>query len=273
VARGASRSRQAEEVITDVQSALDGGAKEIVLTGVHLGAWGLDFRQPRRLSDLVSALLARTSIPRLRLSSLEPWDLEADFFALWQDARMCRHLHLPLQSGSEAVLKRMSRKTTPDTFTALVEAARSAIPDVAIITDVIIGFPGETDAEFAETVEFVRGLGFAGGHVFTYSPRPGTPAARMKGQVRFEVRKERSAILREAFSVAAKSYRSRFLGQTMSVLWEATDCLTDSGWRLEGLTNNYMRVTTVAPEPKWNVLDSVRLIALEGEGLRGEINR
>jgi len=277
VARGASRSRPAGEVIAEVQSALDGGTKEIVLTGVHLGAWGLDFRQPQRLSDLLAALLARTSVPRLRLSSLEPWDLDNDFFSLWAEGhyssgRICRHLHLPLQSGSAALLKRMRRKTTPGAFAALVEAARSAIPGVAITTDVIVGFPGETDAEFAETLEFVRKMGFAGGHVFTYSARPGTPAARMKEQVRFEVRKERNAVLREAFSAAAGSYRRNFLGQTMPVLWEATDHLTDSGWRLEGLTDNYLRVTTFAPEPRWNRIDSVRLEVLEGDGLRGEIN-
>jgi threonylcarbamoyladenosine tRNA methylthiotransferase MtaB len=279
VARGASRSRPAGEVIAGVQSALNGGAKEIVLTGVHLGAWGLDFRQPQRLSDLVSALLARTSVPRLRLSSLEPWDLDRDFFSLWAEGphpfgRICRHLHLPLQSGSAAVLKRMRRKTTPGKFAALVDAARSIIPDVAITTDVIVGFPGETEAEFAETLKFVQAIGFAGGHVFTYSARPGTPAARMQGQLRFEVRKERNAVLREAFSDSAGSYRRNFLGQTMPVLWEATDHLTDSGWRLEGLTDNYLRVTTVAPEPRWNMVDPVCLVALEGDGMtmRGELN-
>ena len=270
-ARGPSRSRPLEAVLADVRSALDGGAKEIVLTGVHLGAWGLDFEIPRRLSDLVAALLARGSILRLRLSSLEPWDLDADFFALWSDATLCRHLHLPLQSGSAGVLRRMSRQTTPGAFADLVKRARACIPEVAITTDVITGFPGETEAEFAETVEFIRGLDFAGGHVFTYSARPGTAAALMSGQVRHEVRKERNAILRGVFAESAERYRRKFLGQTLSVLWESTDQLSDSGWRMEGLTDNYLRVTAPAPEPRWNRLDEVRLVALEMDGLSGVI--
>ncbi|KAF0106729.1 MAG: hypothetical protein FD146_2321 [Anaerolineaceae bacterium] len=271
VARGDSRSRPVDEIAADVQSALEGGTQEIVLTGVHLGAWGLDFSSPQRLSDLVSALLARTPVPRLRLSSLEPWDLEADFFSLWRDPRLCRHLHLPLQSGSASVLKRMSRKTTPESFAALVDSARASIPDVAITTDIIVGFPGETDEEFAETLEFVRAMEFAGGHVFTYSARPGTPAARMKGQVRFEVRKERNAVLREAFGAASELYRRKFVGRMMSVLWESTDRLGDSGWQLGGLTGNAIRVTAAAPEPRWNMMDDVLLEALEGEGMRGEV--
>jgi threonylcarbamoyladenosine tRNA methylthiotransferase MtaB len=271
VARGASRSRPVDEIVAGVQSALDGGTKEIVLTGVHLGAWGLDFFSPQRLSNLVSALLARTSVPRLRLSSLEPWDLDADFFSLWSDPRLCRHFHFPLQSGSESVLKRMSRKTTPDSFAALVASARAVIPDVAITTDVIVGFPGEAEAEFAETVDFIRAIKFSGGHVFTYSARPGTPASRMKGQVRLEVRKERNAVLRKLFTEAAQVYASRFVGQILSVLWESSDQLSDRGWRMEGLTDNYLRVAAVASEPRWNRLDRVRLTAQGLEWLEGEI--
>jgi len=291
VARGASRSRPLDEILADVQSALEGGTKEIVLTGVHLGSWGLDFStspeagpsQPC-LPDLISALLTRTSVPRLRLSSLEPWDLDASFFTLWTSSlfpsgtkaleagsQLCRHLHLPLQSGSARVLKRMARKTDPDSFAALVESARNFIPQVAITTDVIVGFPGETEAEFAETLEFVRAMNFAGGHVFTYSARPGTPAARMRGQVPHEVRKERSALLRGVFAKSARAYQSRFVGQRLPVLWESTDRLTDSGWTLEGLTDNYLRVTAVAPEPRWNVLDDVLLVNLTENGIAGRI--
>jgi threonylcarbamoyladenosine tRNA methylthiotransferase MtaB len=271
VARGASRSRPVDEIAADVQSALEGGTKEIVLTGVHLGAWGLDFSSPQRLADLVSALLVRMPVPRLRLSSLEPWDLDADFFSLWRDPRLCPHLHLPLQSGSASVLARMRRKTMPGAFAALAEAARSAIPDVAITTDIIVGFPGETDGEFTETLEFVRAMQFAGGHVFTYSARPGTPAARMKGQVRFEVRKERNAALREAFAAASELYRRKFIGRTMSVLWEFPDRLDNSGWQLGGLTGNSIRVAAIAAEPRWNKMDDVRLEALDADGMSGEI--
>lgn len=271
VARGASRSRPLEAVTADVQSALVGGTQEAVLTGVHLGSWGLDFSSPQRLADLVSALLVRTTIPRLRLSSLEPWDLDADFFGLWENIRLCRHLHLPLQSGSVSVLKRMARKTTPADFAALAAQARTLIPNVAITTDVITGFPGETDEEFAETLEFVRAMGFAGGHVFTYSARPGTPAERMKGQVRGDVSKVRSALLREAFAGSAAAYRRQFLGQALSVLWESSSQLSDAGWMLEGLSDNSIRVTAVAPEIRWNQRDTVYLTGEITAGLSGEI--
>ena len=271
VARGASRSLPVEQILADVQSALDGGAKEIVLTGVHLGSWGLDFPTPQHLADLVSTLLSRTSVQRLRLSSLEPWDLQADFFSLWQDERLCRHLHLPLQSGSETVLKRMARKTTPASFAALVQAARRAIPGLAITTDVIAGFPGETEAEFSETLEFIKSMNFSGGHVFSYSARPGTPAMRMTGQVGHFIRKERNAILQAVFKETAWSYRQQFIGQELSVLWESTEKLSDRNWLLEGLTGNYIRVKAAAAEPRWNRLDSIELIANEIDGLRGAI--
>jgi threonylcarbamoyladenosine tRNA methylthiotransferase MtaB len=176
-----------------------------------------------------------------------------------------------LQSGSEAVLKRMARKTMPGSFAALVQSARAAIPEVAITTDVIVGFPGETEAEFAETLEYVKSMKFAGGHVFTYSARPGTPAARMKGQVRHEVRKERNAALRAVLEESAYAYQSRFTGHTLPVLWEASSTLTDAGWTLEGLTDNYIRVTAVASEVRWNQMDDVQLVSIDGDGMRGKI--
>jgi threonylcarbamoyladenosine tRNA methylthiotransferase MtaB len=251
--------------------ALDGGAKEIVLTGTQLGAWGLDFSAPQHLADLLSALLARTSVPRLRLSSLEPWDLETGFFSLWQEERLCPHLHLPLQSGSVGVVKRMRRKATPVSFAALVQAARLAAPEIAITTDIITGFPGESEAEFHESLEFIQSMHFAGGHVFTYSARPGTPAARMNGQVRHEIRKERNALLQAVLAEAAWDYRQHFIGRKLSVLWEATATLSERGWQLEGLTGNYIRVKAEAAEPRWNRLDRVELIENEKDGLRGLI--
>ena len=160
-------------------------------------------------------------MPRLRLSSLEPWDLQPDFFQLWQDPRLCRHLHLPLQSGCAATLRRMARKTTPESFAELVAAARLAIPDVAITTDIITGFPGESEVEFQESLAFVRQMGFAGGHVFTYSARPGTAAARLPDQVPHALRKERNACMRAVFAEAAQAYQSSFIGQVLPVLWES----------------------------------------------------
>lgn len=269
IARGEGRSRPLADVLNDINSALAGDSKEIVLTGVHLGSWGQDFGQ--HLRNLVETILHETDVKRLRLSSLEPWDLDADFFSLWNDKRLMPHLHLPLQSGSESTLRRMLRKTTPQSFRELVRAARTVLPDIAITTDIIAGFPGETDEEFAETLEFVREMQFTGGHVFSYSPRPGTGAARMKGQVKPEIKKRRNHILQEAIDESAKSYRDRFLGQIMSVLWESTTEYGEYGWRMEGWTGNYLRVSATAPSPRWNEVDQVMLQVVDGNILRGEL--
>jgi threonylcarbamoyladenosine tRNA methylthiotransferase MtaB len=288
VARGAGRSLPVQTVLADVRAALRGGAQEIVLTGVHLGSWGYDLsvasstqlrRSGRRLragfsdhlATLIRAILDETDVPRLRLSSLEPWDLDADFFPLWADPRLMPHLHLPVQAGSASVLRRMLRKTTPESFRALAAAARAAIPDLALTTDVIAGFPGETEAEFAETLDFVRELDFAGGHVFTYSPRPGTAAARMKNHLPLNLKKQRSAQLREAFDETGESYRRKFIGRTLPVLWESVTELGQWGWQMEGHSGNFIRVTAHAPSPRWNMVDEVRLTGLSEEGLRGEI--
>jgi threonylcarbamoyladenosine tRNA methylthiotransferase MtaB len=270
VARGEGRSHPVANIILDIQSALAGGTKEIVLTGVHLGSWGYDF-STLHLKDLIQAILRETDTPRLRLSSLEPWDLDADFFSLWEDARLMPHLHLPLQSGCESTLRRMARKTTPESFRQLVVAAREVMPDVAITTDIIAGFPGETENEFAESLAFVQEMNFAGGHVFTYSPRTGTGAAKMKGQVKPEVRKSRNHVLRHALDESEKSYREKFIGQTMPVLWESTSEMGEWGWQMEGLTGNYLRVKAFAPSPRWNELDNVQIEQGDPDGLRGII--
>jgi threonylcarbamoyladenosine tRNA methylthiotransferase MtaB len=269
VARGESRSRPVANVILDIRSALQGGTKEIVLTGVHLGSWGYDLGS--HLKDLIKTILRETDTPRLRLSSLEPWDLDADFFSLWDDSRLMPHLHLPLQSGCESTLRRMARKTTPETFRELVAAARTVMPEVAITTDIIVGFPGETEDEFAESLAFVNEMDFAGGHVFTYSQRPGTGAAKMKGQVRPEFRKKRNHILREALDDSEKSYSKKFVGQKMAVLWESTSEMGEWGWQMEGLTGNYLRVKAFAPSPRWNQIDEVQIINETEGGLSGKI--
>ncbi len=269
VARGAGRSRPLEQVIEDVRFARAGGAREIVLTGVHLGSWGGEWG--KHLRDLVRAILEQAEPPRLRLSSLEPWDLDADFFRLFEDPRLMPHLHLPLQSGSESTLKRMARKTTPGSFRELVGAARAVLPEVAITTDVMAGFPGETEDEFSETLDFVRGMEFAGGHVFTYSARPFTAAAKMKGQVRPGTGKERNASLRAVLDELAQAYRRKFVGRRMRVLWEFVSELDEWGWQMEGWTENYLRVHAAAASPRWNEVDEVELTELAGDSLRGVI--
>ena len=270
VARGEGRSRTVVEVILDIQSAMDGGAKEVVLTGVHLGSWGYDLES--NLTELIKVILRETDIPRVRLSSLEPWDLSPDFFSLWSNSRLMPNLHLPLQAGSESTLKRMRRNTTPKAFRELVAVARETIPNVAITTDIIAGFPGETEEEFAETLDFVREINFAGGHVFTYSPRPGTGAARMKGQVRPELRKKRNHILQDVIAESAKCYREKFIGQNVSVLWESTSEMGEQGWLMEGHTENYLRVNAFAPSPRWNEMDNVLINEMDGDRMKGVIS-
>ena len=269
VARGEGRSRTVAEVLADVQAA--GTAQEVVLTGVHLGSWGQDLGAGLHLRHLVQAILAESDVPRLRLSSLEPWDLDFDFFSLWEDPRLCRHLHLPLQSGSAATLRRMARKTTPESFAALAAAARQAVPDMAITTDIITGFPGESPSEFAESLDFVRAMRFADGHVFTYSARPGTAAARMPGQVPQALRKERNAQVRAVLAEAAQAYQAAFIGQVLPVLWESATALGPQGWQMSGLTGNYLRVSAHAPRQLWNQITPVRLTTLTPTSLQGAI--
>jgi threonylcarbamoyladenosine tRNA methylthiotransferase MtaB len=277
LARGQGHSRSVHDVIEDIQAALaddaehpTSAAREVVLTGVHLGSWGQDLSQPLNLHQLVGMILKYTNVERLRLSSLEPWDLDEDFFALWENPRLCSHLHLPLQSGSAGVLHRMARKVTPDTFTSLLNLARKSIPEVAITTDLIAGFPGESDTEFAESLSFISEMAFAGGHVFTYSARPGTAAARMYPQVPHPIRKERSARLRQVLEEAGKNYRMHFLGKTLAVLWESARS-SPEGWIMQGLTGNYIRVTAIAPLSLWNQITPVHLDKITTDGMQGEI--
>jgi threonylcarbamoyladenosine tRNA methylthiotransferase MtaB len=273
VARGDGISHSIPQVLSDIRAALQGGTQEVVLTGVHLGSWGKDFGgRNNHLRDLIQAILSETEVPRLRLSSLEPWDLDENFFELWQDQRLCRHLHLPLQSGSAGVLRRMARKVTPQSYAALLMIARASIPDVAITTDLIAGFPGESEDEFAESLEFVKRMDFSSGHVFTYSARVGTIAADMIGQVPHGIRKSRNAALRELISRSRQAYAERFLGKNLKVLWETSRQQSDGGWLLEGLTDNYLHVCAKSPQPRWNQIDNVSLRSWGPAGLMGEIN-
>lgn len=270
-ARGPGRSRLLDEILEDIRWALDGNTQEIVLTGVHLGSWGGDLSPSLHLQDLATFILKNTHVPRLRLSSLEPWDLNADFFSLWKDSRLCRHLHLPLQSGCDATLQRMARKTSPDAYAALVESARAIVPDIAITTDIIVGFPGESQEEFAESLAFVSQMGFSGGHVFTYSARPGTAAAKLPNQVPFALRKERNAQMRVLLTESASVYQGNFIGRTLPVLWESATALGPDGWHLNGITDNYLRVNAHAPQKLWNQITPVHLTAIDTNGFQGHL--
>ncbi len=240
VARGDERSRTIAEIVAEVNALHSEGYQEAVLTGVHLGGYDendSDLRSSglsapsafpfssRGLRALVEALLTETSIPRLRLSSLEPFDLSASFFDLWADSqgRLMPHLHLPAQSGSDAVLRRMARRNRVAEFEALAEAARAAIPGLTITTDLIAGFPGETEEDFSETLDFARRAGFAHIHAFPYSARQGTAAARFSGQVPEVERKRRVRALVELDAELGAAVRASFIGDVRPVLWENRD--------------------------------------------------
>lgn len=246
LARGAGRSRLVPDVIRETNRLVAAGYQEAVLSGVHLGSYGHDLGDPHGLHHLVAAILAETDLPRLRLSSLEPWDLDADFFELWQNKRLLPHLHLPLQSGCDETLRRMARRTSQAEFAGLVQTARAAIPNLSITTDIIVGFPGETEAEFEESFKFVEQLAFSKLHIFRYSRREGTTAAKMKGQVKPPVIQARSQRMHELNAHLEETFRRRFVGRTLPVLWESSEPY-GFGRQWSGLTDNYLRVVTHTP--------------------------
>jgi threonylcarbamoyladenosine tRNA methylthiotransferase MtaB len=271
VARGKGVSRELIEIMHDIKGALDGGVNEIVLTGVHLGSWGRDFDQEKQLRELIEVILKDTTVTRLRLSSLEPWDLGENFFGLWEDSRLCPHLHLPLQSGSATILKHMARKTSPEKYMQIVQDARAVVPEMAITTDMIVGFPGESDGLFEESLNFVRQVGFAGGHIFPFSARPGTAAASYEDQIPIQIRKRRSAAMRAVFAEMTHNYQSSYIGKTVEVLWESGEDLGNGSWLMKGLTGNYLRIATNTIENLANQIDHVTIQHFSNHGLWGEI--
>lgn len=259
IARGPGRSRPLADVVAEVRALGAAGYQEAVLTGVHLGSYGGDRGQADGLMQLIRALLADTDMPRLRLSSLEPWGIPPGFFSLWENPRLGRHLHLPLQSGCDATLRRMVRRTSRAEFRALVAEARERIPDVAIATDLIVGFPGETEAEFAASRDFVEETRFAGVHAFRFSARPGTAAARMGDQVDEATKKRRLAVIQAIAARHERGYAAAFAGTVRPVLWEGIQAATEAGFVQHGYTDNYLRVRHVARAALTNRITPARL--------------
>jgi threonylcarbamoyladenosine tRNA methylthiotransferase MtaB len=270
--RGRERSKPVERVVEEVLARERDGAMEVVITGTQLGAYGRDFGQ-RTPYPVLEALLSRTSVPRIRMSSLQPQDLSDEVIGLWRDPRLCRHFHLALQSGSQAVLERMRRRYTKDEYRDAVRRLRAAIPNVAITTDVIVGFPGETEAEFEESYEFCREMAFTSMHVFPYSQRTGTLAARMPHQIPDGVKKERVGRMIALADEMNLAHRRSYLGRTETVLWESSRPGEDGIPVWEGLTDTYVRVWTRDEPNLFNTITPVRLTALHEKGLVGEVRR
>jgi threonylcarbamoyladenosine tRNA methylthiotransferase MtaB len=267
VARGEERSRSVEEVVAEINALHGQGIQEFILTGVHLGGWGSELGL--RLEHLLGAVLERTAIPRLRLGSLEPWELSDEFIELLHRPRFMPHLHLPLQSGSDTVLRRMARRCKTSEFAALVEKLRRAVPDINLTTDIIIGFPGETEAEWQETLRFVEAMEFGHLHIFSYSPRAGTKAAGLPDAVSVEIKKARGRELQALARAAKRKALSRLLGRELPILWEDKGEILDTGGRrFWGYTPNYLRAETTVFDGMdlGNRIASARLEAVAGEG-------
>lgn len=279
LARGPQRSRAPEDVLADVAARVAEGYREVVLTGVHIGAYGRDSAPGAplppeagwTLARLVRAILAEVPPARLRLSSLEPWDVTPDLLSLWgDDARLCRHLHLPLQSGCDATLRRMGRRYSAGQFEDLAAMIRRAIPGIALTTDVIVGFPGETDAEFRASYDRIARLGFSRLHVFRYSPRPGTIAAGAPGQVAPPVAQARAEALARLGRDLALRFHGGIVGEEVTVLFETPRSLAE-GRAWSGLTDTYVRVTAPSEDGLRNALARVRCERADASGVRGRI--
>ena len=269
LARGEERSRPVPELVAEVRGMSAAGVDEVVLTGVHLGGYGSD-RPGEDLMTLTRTLLAETPIRRLRLGSLEPWDLPDGFWDLFSDPRLMPHLHLPIQSGSDAVLRRMTRRGRARDFLALAVAGRTAVPDLNLTTDVIAGFPGETEAEWQETLALVEEIGFGDVHVFPFSPRPGTRAAGLSGQVSPEVGRARARQLRHLAEGLRRSTLTRMVGRQAEVLVEGREDATGPAAERLGYTPGYLPVRIVGLSDQIGRGSRIRRVRLTGLTPGGE---
>ena len=260
--RGRERSRPQEEVIAEVKARVAEGYKEVILTGTRIGRYDHD----GGLQGLVERILRESEVQRLRLSSLEPCDLNPELLSLWKDRRLCPHIHLPLQSGSDSVLRRMGRTYATANYERAAALARESIPNLALTSDIMVGFPGESEEEFAESCRFCERMGFAAMHIFPYSARPGTKAARMADKVGDNEKKRRCQLMLDLARRGSQCFRERFVGQSMNVLWEGNK---DGIWF--GLTDNYMRVFLLSHELLSNSIVPTKMVAQHDGILQGEL--
>jgi threonylcarbamoyladenosine tRNA methylthiotransferase MtaB len=261
-------SLPASQIIDEIKQKVALGYKEVVPTGTKVGSYKNDSTD---LRDLIQRILRDTDVERLRLSSLQPSEISSELLALWQDERLCRHFHLALQSGSETVLQRMRRSYSPAEYQRTVDLIREEIPGVAITTDIMVGFPGETDEEFEQSYSFCRQAGFANIHVFPFSPRPETTAASMPRQIRDKIKQERNQRMLELSRGSQRRFCQQFLGQIMPVLWEKETSPGSSTY--SGLTGNYIRVFAHSEKSLSNEITSVELVEFRNQGIWGEMDK
>ena len=258
LARGKERSQASAAIIDNINQLHQQDISEVVLTGVHAGGYGSDIDTD--LATLVKNILTDTDIPRLRLASLEPWDLPPSFFELFQDQRLMPHLHLPLQSGSDTVLRRMGRRCKISDFKRLVEQIQDTIPNYNITTDIIVGFPGETEEEWQDSLHHIQQIGFSHCHIFTYSKRPGTRAATLPDQVAARIKRQRSQQLHHQSKKMRAHYLKQQIGKSTTVLWEKKN--RQDLWT--GYTENYIRAVLQADtkEKMENTISPVKITGL-----------
>ncbi len=273
--RGKSRSLKLEQVLREVDALVANGYREIVLSGINLGRWGLELRPQMRFADMLRTILERTTIEKLRISSVEPMDWTNELIELVASSpRICKHAHVPLQSGSDKILRRMHRKYRPWHYADRIERIRRAMPDAAIGADVMVGFPGESDDDFEQTRSLIERLPFTYLHVFTYSSRPGTPSAAMPDQVPVQVARERNRILRELAAQKKRAFMESFVGREVEAITlthfdgECTEALSDNYLRLricgEHAANRQVRCGIEAVQPDAIVSSAVYPAAARG---------
>ena len=267
--RGRERSIPPNEIISQINGRSESGCQEVVLTGTQLGTYGFDLPGVT-LAGLLQRILAETDINRFRVSSLQAHEITPDLLELWDDLRLCPHFHIPLQSGSDTILKSMRRRYNTDRFKESVKLVRKTIPDAGITTDIIIGFPGEGVKEFAESYDFAAAMRFSDMHVFPYSVRPGTSAAYLDNRVADTKKKERTREMLELATVAMREFRQESIGQVRPVLWETAE-RSKPGHVWSGLTDNYLRVTSNVDLELSNTLTNTRLTGLDGDWMIGEM--
>lgn len=265
-AKGRVRSRKLESVVKEITEIAAKGIKEVVITGIHVASYGIDFDNNTRLIDLLEAIQKIDGIKRIRLGSLEPNIITEEFVnRLKKVTKMCDHFHLSLQSGCDETLKRMNRKYTSETFEKEVNLLRKTFPDVALTTDVIVGFPGETEEEFNETYKYLSKIRFTKLHVFKYSPRKGTVAAKMKNQIDSTVKEKRSHKLIELSNECEIEFLDRYVGKELKVLFEKQD-----GEYIKGHTTNYLVVKAKETELE-NQIKDVKIVSRDNLELIGEM--
>ena len=265
IARGKEKSRRIADIVDEINVLEKQNIQEIVLTGVHLGGYGQEIQS--NLPTLIKHIIHETDIPRIRLGSLEPWELTDDFFELFDNPRMMPHLHLPMQSGADSVLQRMARRCKTKDFTNMVKQMRLSISNLNITTDIITGFPGETDTEWQQTLDFVDQIQFGGIHIFPYSPREGTRAALLPHQINPSIRKQRASQLAGIARKLKASAMQATLNQMLPVLWEnEKQQLADERTLVFGYTPNYIRVamdSKYSPSTPGNSIKPVNLTHIE----------